>query len=159
MIRFPKTAVCGIVLTLSVGVSSLSLGASDIRPLPMIIADLERHIAELQLNISKVENRMTHLQGASPSTDPLIQQLQALDIQGWTLHEEQWKYQLQHLRRAEEFLRSVSEEGEGKPALLKRWEKHRQQYEDHLKAYRNQRHRIEEERLRVEGKMIGRYFQ
>lgn len=159
MTWLPKTTVFALVMTLTFGGVGLSQAASDIRPLSLIISDLERHIAELQLNISKIENRMVHLRDAPTTKDPLIQQLRDLDLKGWTLHEEQWKHQLNHLRLAEDLLKEVQKTGQGKSQLLKKWGEHRPQYEDDLEAYRQQRHAIEEQRLQVEGKMIGRYLQ
>ena len=159
MTQLPNTTVFALVMTLTLGGVGSSLAASDMRPLPMIISDLERHIVELQLNISKIENRLGHLQDAPTTNDPLIQQLRDLDLKGWTLHEEQWKYQLKHLQFAEELLKDVTKTGQGRSQLLNKWEAHRQQYEADLEAYRHQRHAIEEQRLLVEGKMIGRYFQ
>ena len=159
MIRLQNITVLGAVLTLTLGGVGMSLASSDLRPLPMMISDLERHIAELQINISKIENRIVYLKEVPTTTDPLIQQLRDLDLKGWTLHEEQWKHQLDHLRIAEDLLKEVEKAGQGKLPLLKKWEGHRQQYEEDLKAYRMQRHRIEEQRLQVEGKMIGRYLQ
>jgi predicted nucleic acid-binding Zn-ribbon protein len=125
----------------------------------MIISDLERHITELQSNISKIAYRMVHLEEAPKTNDPLIQQLRDLDFKGWTLHEEQWKLQLTHLRFAEELLREVQKTGQGASHLFKKWGEQRQQYENNLETYRHQRHAIEEQRLQIEGKMIGRYLQ
>jgi len=159
MIRLPKPTVLAVIMTLTLGGGSMSLASSDIRPLEMIISDLERHIAELQLNISMIENRMLHLRETPKTNDSLIQQLRDLDFKGWTLHEEQWKLQLTHLRFADELLKEVQKTGHGESQLFKKWRGHRQQYENDLEDYRHQRHAIEEQRLQIEGNMIGRYLQ
>ena len=135
------------------------LAASDsIRPLKMILLDLDKHIGELTINIEEVAERIEVLRGTEPIDDPIIQELRTLDLEGWELHEEQWQLQLKHLQFAEKLLKQFDQETGNKEKLLKTWIDHERDYETALEAYRDKRHAIEGARLQKEGKMIERYL-
>lgn len=102
------TKTFALILSLTVGIIGTTWAVSDnAHPLPDILTDIERHIGELTINIEKISDRIEFLRKASPSKDPLIQEVLSLDIRGWELHQEQWKLQLEHLQLTEGLLRNV----------------------------------------------------
>ena len=159
MLKLRMTKMLVLVGMLLIGGSWATLSASDgIRPLETILSDLERHIAELTLNIEKMSERMELLRETPPTDDPVIQELRVLDLKGWELHDEQWRLQLKHLKYAEEVLRAFHTSSGDKSQLSAQWRDHEREYESALDTYRNKRHAIERERLQKEGKMIERYL-
>lgn len=148
-----------VFLTLTlIGIETKWAIAEEIRPLQSIIADLERQIGELTLNIEKIKKRIEFLQTLPPSNDSVIQELRDLDLKGWKLHLEQWNLQLEHLQFAETMLQQVQASPEDHSKLKLTWGPRESQYRENLEAYRNQRDKIEEQRLITEGKMIERYL-
>lgn len=140
------------------GMGTGSAVAEEIRPLQSIFSDVERHIGELTINLDDIRKRIDFLHNLPVTHDPVIQELRALDLQGWTLHLEQWELQLEHLRFAETMLRKV----QGLPGELQElkaaWRLHEGQYRTSLEVYRRQRDTIEERRLITEGHMFERYL-
>lgn len=96
--------VSTVILT---GMGTESALAEEIRPLQSILSDVERRIGELTINLDDIRKRIEFLEKLPVTHDPVIQELRALDLQGWTLHLEQWNLQLEHLRFAETMLRQV----------------------------------------------------
>ena len=159
MVNLPKTKMLVLVGLLVFFGSWSSWAASDsIRPLKTILLDLEKHIAELTLNIERVSERIALLHEAPPTEDPIIQNLRQLDLKGWELHEEQWRLQLEHLKFAEKILKEFHSGSGDKAKLLIKWIDHERDYESALAAYRDKRHTIETKRLLKEGQMIERYL-
>jgi hypothetical protein len=149
--------VVGVVLF--IGGSWPPLAASEsIRPLNLILLDLDKHIGELTINLEDVAERIEVLRAMPSIDDPIIQELRKLDLKGWELHEEQWRLQLKHLKFAEDLLKKFHTGSGDKSELLKTWIDHEREYETTLEAYRNKRHAIEGARLQKEGKMIERYL-
>lgn len=146
-------------LLLFVGGSWVPLAAAEtIRPLNLILLDLDKHIGELTINIEDVAERIEVLRSMPPSDDPIIQELRKLDLKGWELHEEQWRFQLQHLKFTEDVLKKIDAGSGEKAEMLKVWIDHEREYEAALEAYRDKRHAIEGARLQKEGQMIERYL-
>ena len=160
MVNLRKTKMFVLVGLLMVFAGNWpSWAASDsIRPLETILLDLEKHIAELTLNIEKISERIALLRETPPTKDPIIQKLRELDVKGWELHEEQWRLQLAHLKFAEDILKQFHSGSGDKAQLLTKWIDHEREYEGSLAAYRDKRHAIEGERLQKEGQMIERYL-
>jgi len=157
MFRVMRIMVLGVALIL--GGNWLPLAASEtIRPLNLILLDLEKHIGELTINIEEVAERIEVLREMPPIDDPIIQELRKLDLEGWELHEEQWRLQLQHLKFTEDLLKKFHGGSGEKAEFLKVWIDHERQYETALEAYRGKRHAIEGARLQKEGLMIERYL-
>lgn len=134
-------------------------GSESIRPLDSILLDLEKYIAELTINIDKISERIELLHGVPATEDPIIQELRRIDLEGWELHEKQWRLQLEHLKFAQQILGKFQSSSGDKSQLLNEWINHERQYESDLAAYRDKRHAIEGARLQKEGKMIERYLQ
>lgn len=140
------------------GISPGFAASENIRPLNLILQDLDKHIGELTINIEEVAERIEVLRSIPPIEDPIIQELRRLDLNGWELHEEQWRLQLRHLRFTEDLLKKIHSGSGDQAELLKIWIDHEREYESALAAYRDKRHAIEGARLQKEGKMIERYL-
>lgn len=148
-----------VVLTvLLTGLGTGSANAEEMRPLQSILSDVERHIGELTINLDDIKKRIDFLHNLPSTNDPVIQELRALDLQGWTLHLEQWNLQLEHLRFAEAMLRQVQGIPGDHHELKAEWRNHESQYRTSLEGYRRQRDTMEERRLITEGHMFERYF-
>ncbi len=133
--------------------------AEEIRPLQSILGDVERHIGELTINLDGIKKRIDFLHKLPATNDPVIQDLRTLDLQGWSLHLDQWKLQLEHLRYVEAMLRQVQGIPGDHHELKAAWRLHENQYLSSLESYRRQRDTIEERRLIAEGHMFERYLQ
>jgi hypothetical protein len=153
------TNVFALLLTLTMGIMGTSLAANEeMHPLPSIITDIERHIAELTINIEKISERMKFLREAPDSKDPLIQEVRNLDLRGWELHQEQWKLQLDGLRFTEGLLRKVQNHPEEKPEALQSWLGRLKEFQVAMNDFRQQRAGIEVLRIETEAKLIEQYF-
>ena len=126
--RMMMNLVVGLLLF--IGGSWVPLAASEtIRPLNLILLDLDKHIGELTINVEEVAERIEVLRAMPPSEDPVIQELRKLDLEGWELHEEQWRLQLQHLKFTEDLLKKFREGSGEKAELLKIWIDQEREYE------------------------------
>jgi len=153
------THVFAMVLTLTLGIIGTSLAATgEMHPLPSILTDIERHIAELTINIEKISDRMKFLREAPASNDPLIQEVRNLDLRGWELHQEQWKMQLDGLRFTEGLLRRVHDHPEEKPEALQAWLGRLKEFKAAMNDYRQQRAGVEVLRIETEVKLIEQYL-
>ena len=153
------TNVFALVLTLTMGIIGTSFAANEaMHPLPSIITDIERHIAELTINIEKISDRMKFLREAPASNDPFIQEVRNLDLRGWELHQEQWKMQLDGLRFTEGLLRKVHDHPEEKPEALKAWLARLKEFKGKMNDYRQQRAGVEVMRIETEVKLIEQYL-
>ncbi|MDR4462102.1 MAG: hypothetical protein MRJ67_16550 [Nitrospirales bacterium] len=153
------TNVFVLLLTLTMGIIGTSLAANEeIHPLPSILSDIERHIAELTINIEKISDRMRFLREVPDSKDPLIQEIRNLDLRGWELHQEQWKLQLEGLRFTEGLLRKVQDHPEEKPEALQAWLGRLKDFKETMNDYRQQRTGIEVLRIETEAKLIEQYL-
>ena len=151
--------IFAIVLTLTVGIVGPSSAASDaMHPLTSILTDIERHIAELTLNMEKISDRIKFLREAPPSNDPLIQEILNLDIRGWELHQEQWNMQLDNLRFTESLLRKVQDHPEEKSEALKTWLNRIEEFKGAMQDYREQRAGIEVLRIETGARLIEQYL-
>lgn len=132
--------------------------AEEMRPLKTIISDVGKHIGELTINLAGIQKRIDFLHNLPSTNDPVIQELRKLDLQGWTVHLEQWNLQLEHLRFAEAMLQKVQTRPGKHHELKAVWRTHEDQYRASLEGYRRQRDSIEEHRLITEGHMFERYL-
>ena len=153
------TKVFTFALTLTMGMIGTSWAASDsMHPLPSILTDIERHIAELTINIEKISDRIKFLREAPDSNDPLIQEIRNLDLRGWELHQKQWNLQLDQLRLTEELLRRVHAHPEEKSDALQTWLGKIKAFKEAMNEYRQQRAGVEVLRIETEVKLIEQYL-
>ncbi|MDT3776755.1 hypothetical protein PJI16_04175 [Nitrospira sp. MA-1] len=153
------TNIFALVLTFTMGIIGTSMAANEeIHPLPAILSDIERQIAELTINIKKISDRIQFLHEVPDSKDPLIQEVRSLDLRGWELHQEQWKVQRDGLKFTEEILRKVQDHPEEKPEALQAWLDRLKEFKERMNDYRQQRAGIEVLRIETEVKLIEQYL-
>lgn len=127
-----------------------------IAPDDPVIGLLDKGITQLNLNIETLSKRMNDVQQASAGTDPVLRELQALDLSGWQLHRQQWILQRDHLMLARDLLeRSKKIQGEKGP-LLDEWSKQRLEYIKAMEDLRHQRQYLENKHLEVEARLVER---
>jgi len=126
-----------------------TLGPSD-----PVVDLLTKGITQLNGNINALSKRMTDAQQISARTPPVLQELQALDLSGWQLHQQQWVLQRDHLVLARESLQRASAQPDQKKQLLDQWRQHQQQYVKALQELRQQRQNLENKHLDVESSLI-----
>ncbi|HNP60074.1 MAG TPA: hypothetical protein PKM72_04480 [Nitrospirales bacterium] len=153
------TNIFALVLTLTMGIIGSSLAANEeMHPLPSILSDIERQIAELTINIEKISDRIKYLHEIPDSKDPLIQEVRNLDLRGWELHQEQWKVQRDGLRFTEKLLRKIQDHPDEKPEALQTWLGRLKEFKETMNDYRQQRAGIEVLRIESEVKLIEQYL-
>lgn len=124
-----------------------------------VIGLLSKGITQLNVNINTVSKRMNDVQQASAGTDPALQELQALDLSGWQLHQQQWILQRDHLVLTRDTLQRGQLSQEEKAQVLAQWQQHRRQYVKALEDLRQQRQQLESKHLEVEARLIERRLQ
>lgn len=125
-------------------------------PADPVIGLLTKGIVQLDNNINALSKRMNDVQQASAGTDPVLQELQALDLSGWQLHQQQWILQRDHLALARDSLQHAIGQPEQKRRLLDQWQLHQQQYVSALEDLRHQRHHLESKHVEIESRLIER---
>ncbi len=151
----------GIVLGASVAACA-GISHMDRRPIPPddpVIGLLSKGITQLNLNINALSKRMNDAQQASAGTDPVLNELQTLDLSGWRLHRQQWVLQRDHLALARDSLQKASSQPGQKAQLLDQWRQHQRQYVSALEELRQQRRDLENEHLEVESRLVERGLQ
>jgi hypothetical protein len=66
-------------------------------PVDPVIDMLHRGIIDLEENVDELNERIAELQKLPPVPDPTIQELRALDLSEWQLHQQQWLVQRDRL--------------------------------------------------------------
>lgn len=153
--------LAGIVLAMGVAACAGTSQANREAPPPddPVIGLLSKGITQLNVNIHALSKRMNEVQQASAGTDPVLQELQALDLSGWQLHQQQWVLQRDHLLLARDTLqRAYKSQGE-KGLLMDEWRKHRQEYMQAIEDLRQQRQKLENKHLEVEARLVERGLQ
>ncbi len=157
--RLPVLA--GIVLAMGFAacVSTSQMIQDPVPPGDPVIGLLSKGITQLNVNISGLSKRINDVQQASAGTDPVLQELQALDLSGWQMHQQQWVLQRNHLVLARDLLQRVDKSQGKKEQLMDEWRKHRQEYVRSLEELRQQRQDLENKHLEVEARLIERRLQ
>lgn len=151
----------GIVLGTSIAACT-SAGQMDRRPSPPgnpMMGLLSKGITQLTLNINALSKRMNDARQASAGTDPVLSELQALDLSGWRLHQQQWELQRDHLVLARDSLQKAAGQPEQKAQVLYQWRQHQRQYVKALEELRKQRRELENKHVEVEGGLVERGLQ
>lgn len=151
----------GIVLGTGVaacaGTSPIERG--PVSPDDAVIGLLSKGITRLNLNINALSKRMEDAQQTSSGTDPVLGQLQSLDLSGWRLHQQQLVLHRDHLVLARDSLQKSSSQLGQKAQLLDQWRQHQRQYVKALEELRQQRRDLENEHLEVESRLVERGLQ
>jgi hypothetical protein len=122
-------------------------------------AMLEQGITELTVHIDELSKDLQQLKQMPLPKDPLLQELQGLDLAGWQLYYQQWLLQREHLLFAAEQIRKTHAAPGEKARLREEWANRHQQFVTALNDLRTQRQELERKRLDVEAKLLERYFQ
>lgn len=156
-VRLLVGVVCAIGAAACAGTAPMDREA--VLPGDPVINLLSRGVTYLNSNIHVLSTRMNDVRQASAGTDPVLQELQALDLSGWQLHRQQWVLQRDHLLFAHDLLeQAVKNPGEKGP-LLARWREQRREYLKALEDLRQQRQVLEDKHLDVEARMVERGLQ
>jgi hypothetical protein len=124
-----------------------------------VMSLLNKGITQLNVNINVLSKRIHAFQQASTEADPILKELQALDLSGWQLHQQQWVLQRDHLVLVREFLQRADKTQDPRGQLLDQWRQHLKQYTQSLAELRQQRQDLESKHLEVEGRLLERGFQ
>lgn len=124
-----------------------------------VLGLLNKGITQLNANINTVSKRMNDVQQSSTGTDPALQELQALDLSGWQLQQQQWILQRNHLVLTRDTLQQVQMNREEKTQVLAQWQQHRSRYVKAMENLRQQRHQLESKHLEAEARLIERRLQ
>lgn len=150
-------AILAISVTACADAGQTNLKAS--RSADPVIGLLNKGIQQLDSNIKVLSKRMSDVQQASAATDPVLQELQALDLSGWQLHRQQWILQRNHLTLARDSLQQAIGQPEQKKQLLDQWRLHQQQYLRAIEELRQQRRDLENKHVEVEARLLERQLQ
>jgi hypothetical protein len=119
---------------------------------------LHRGILDLEENVQELNERIAELQQLPPVQDRTIQELRALDLAGWQLHQQQWQLQRERLFLAVHQVQQAQAHPPQRPDLWAQWTAGQQQFLTALEDLRAQRHVLERKRLAVESQLLERYF-
>jgi hypothetical protein len=146
----------GIVLAMTVAAcaGTSQVDRERIPPADPVISLLSKGITHLNVNINALSKRINEVQQASAVTNPVLKEMQALDLSGWQLHQQQWVVQRDHLMQARDTLQRAHVSQGAKGPLLDQWRQHWQQYVKSLEELRQQRHTLENKHLEVEARLI-----
>lgn len=119
---------------------------------------LHRGILDLEENVEEFNERIAELQQLPPVPDLTIQELRALDLSGWQLHQQQWLIQRERLFFAVHQIEQAQVHPSQRPDLWVQWTERQQQFLTALEDLRAQRHALERKRIAVESQLLQRYF-
>jgi hypothetical protein len=147
-----------LVAVLATGVAACA-GTSQVERNKVPVGDpviglLSKGITQLNANINSLSKRMNDVKQMSKGMDPALRELQALDLSGWQLHQQQWVLQRDHLVLARNSLQRASGQPLQKKELLDQWRQHQQQYVKALEELRQEREQLENKHLDVEARLI-----
>jgi chromosome segregation ATPase len=127
-------------------------------PSPMI-ERLRQGIDDLKENLARLRRHVEELRRMPPSDDQTIEELRALDMAGWQLHEQQWQAQVAHLTFALDGIRQAEAAPSSKGRLLQEWLAEQDRFTATLDDLRKQRHEIESRRLQLESGLVQHYLE
>lgn len=123
-----------------------------------IVNMLHGGILDLEGNVDELNRRIAEFQQMPPAPDPTVQELRALDLSGWHLHQQQWLVQRERLVFAVKQLQRAQAHPSEKAELWTQWTTSQPQFAAVLEDLRAQRHGLERKRIEVESQLLQRYF-
>lgn len=157
-----RGSVCAGLVTVCLlagwGCAMVGAPPEPVHQADLVVTMLERHLGQLDANIDRLERQIAELHKVPETQDPVLREIRTLDLQGWHLHQEQWKIQREHFRFAIGQIRQVKARPDAKAQLLEQWAKHEQDYERALDELRQQRHQLEQRRHQAEAQVVERYL-
>ena len=151
-------ALAGMGLLMLVGCSGASAIHEERQAVDPVVDMLHRGILDLEENVDELNGRIAELQQLPPVPDPSVQELRALDLSGWQLHQQQWQVQRERLFFAVHQIEQAQAHPSQRPDLWAQWAARQQQFLTALEDLRAQRHALERKRLSVESQLLERYF-
>ena len=123
-----------------------------------IVNMLHSGILDLEGNVDELNRRIAELQQLPLAPDPTVQELRALDLSGWQLHQQQWLMQRERLVFAVKQIQRAQEHPSENAELWTQWTARQPQFAAVLEDLRAQRHGLERKRIEVESQLLQRYF-
>ncbi len=123
-----------------------------------IVNMLHSGILDLEGNVDELNRRIAEFQQLPPAPDPTVQELRALDLSGWQLHQQQWLVQRERLVFAVRQIQRAQAHPSEKEELWTQWTTRQPQFAAVLEDLRAQRHGLERKRIEVESQLLQRYF-
>jgi hypothetical protein len=124
-----------------------------------ILRMLQQGIGELDNNIERLNQHITEMQSVAPVSDPTLQELHAVDLAVWQLHQQQWILQREHLTFTASQVRKAQHAASDKSHIGQQWADRRQAFVTSLDNLRTHRRDLERKRQELEAKLVERYFQ
>ncbi len=150
--------LAGIGLLTLMGCSGPSAILQEGHGVDPVMDMLHRGILDLEENVEELHERIAELQQLPPVPDPTVQELRALDLAGWQLHQQQWLLQRERLFLALHQIQQAQAQPPQRADLWAQWTGRQQQFLTSLEDLRAQRHALEQKRFAVESQLLERYF-
>ena len=153
--------LAGFLLVMSVAacVGTSQIDREHVSPGDPVVGLLSKGIAQLNVNINALSRRMNDVQETSAGTDPVLRELQALDLSGWQLHQQQWVLQRDHLVLARDILQQAYKSQGEKEQLLVQWRQYWKLYVNAVEELRQERQNLERKYLELEARLVERGLQ
>jgi len=156
--KVQRVILIGLGFLVALGCSGPTVAPEGQPSVDPVVEMLHRGILELNGNIDELDQHITELQTMPAVSDPRIQELRALDLLGWQLHQQQWLLQREHLMFALNQIQRVRAKPHEKLGIRTQWTTRQQQFVTVLDDLRAQRLTMERKRLEVESDILERYF-
>ena len=124
-----------------------------------VIARLDQGITELNENLAHLHRHIVDLSNTPIPDDPLIEQLRALDLSAWRVHEQQWQRQVEHLKFTSDHIHQAQANPSAKLHLRDEWIHEQHDYTSSLQRLRDARYELERQRFLIESQLVQRYFE
>jgi len=151
-------ALAGLVMLILVGCAGAPVIQEERHTVDPVFNMLHRGILDLEENVEELNGRIAELQQLPPVPDPTVQELRALDLSGWQLHQQQWMVQRERLFFAVHQIEQAQAHPSQRADLWAQWTDRQQQFLTALENLRAQRHALERKRLDLESQLLERYF-
>jgi len=115
---------------------------------------LSMRISQLTVNLNGLSKRMSEAPPMPTESDATLQELRALDLSGWQLHQKQWDLQRGHLVFARDLLEKAQKNPGDRSQLLNTWRQRQQEYQAALEEIHQQRQQLEQQHLEAEARLI-----
>ncbi|HEU4683443.1 MAG TPA: hypothetical protein VFS39_02950 [Nitrospira sp.] len=151
----PLFETIGVMLVITVAACSSTASIDRGRPSSVdpFLSLLNKGITQLDININGLSKRLNDVQQIPSGTNPLLRELQALNVSGWQLHQQQWVVQRDHLVLARNLLQQAGNDHGARAELLERWRRHVQEYGKAIEDLRRQRQDLEQQHADLEARL------
>jgi hypothetical protein len=150
--------LAGMGLVTLMGCSGPSAILQEGQAVDPVMDMLHRGILDLEENVEELHERIAELQQLPPVPDPTVQELRALDLAGWQLHQQQWLLQRERLFFAVHQIQQAQTHPPQIGDLWAQWTGRQKQFLTSLEDLHAKRHVLEQKRLTVESELLERYF-